>query len=106
MCCDNRVGLGIKLDDSNIVGRSSSAMASALAFGEFTRNGDIIGSVMSTFKVVCSLESASTAYLGTGKDMTVLGRVGKVINTIEFCFKMVFERGNLMLVYQTDTEES
>ena len=85
MGSDNCIGIGIKLNDSDIIGNSSLAMASALAFGQFTANGDILGSVATTFKAVGSLESTSTANLGTGKDMAVLWGKCKVVDTIELC---------------------
>jgi hypothetical protein len=79
----DRVGVGIKFNDSDVVGNSSSAMSSTLTLGCNARNSDILRSVSTAFEAVGTLKPASTAYLGTGINVTIDGRVGNVINTVD-----------------------
>ena len=79
----NRIGVGVKFNDSDGIGNSSTAMASALSFGGFTLNRDVFGSVFSAFESIGTFESASAADLGTGIKMAIHGRVDNVIDTVE-----------------------
>jgi hypothetical protein len=80
---DNRIGVGVKFNDSDGIGNSSATMASALSLGEFTCNCDVSGSVATAFESIGTLKSASAADLGTGIKMAIRGRICNIIDTVE-----------------------